>query len=313
MVSTVDASSFVGRDVISMRDFSREAIVYLIDAVDHLARENKPLLQGKILATLFFEPSTRTRLSFESAMHRLGGSVIGFADMRVSSTTKGESLADTIRVVEGYCDVIVIRHPADGSARLAAESTELPVINGGDGTNQHPTQTLLDLYTLRQECGRLDNLKIAFLGDLKYGRTVHSLIETLSYFDCELTLVAPQGLGLPTDLIEDLRERRVTFEERGLLSDVDPDIDVVYTTRIQKERFPDQLEYERVKHTYQLDRRVISSFRKRVILMHPLPRVREIHPELDQYSGAAYFKQAHNGVLVRKTLLALVLGAYREQ
>jgi aspartate carbamoyltransferase catalytic subunit len=246
-------------------------------------------------------------------MHRLGGNVIGFADMRVSSTTKGESLSDTIRVVEGYCDVIVIRHPADGSARLAAEATQLPVINGGDGANQHPTQTLLDLYTLRQECGRLDNLKIAFLGDLKYGRTVHSLIETLSYFDCELTLVAPQGLGLPADLLEDLRERRVSFEERGHLTDADPDIDVIYTTRIQKERFPDQLEYERVKHAYQLDRRMLASFRKNVTLMHPLPRVREIHPELDEYPGAAYFKQAHNGVLVRKTLLALVLGAYREE
>ncbi|MFO0980515.1 MAG: aspartate carbamoyltransferase [Planctomycetota bacterium] len=313
MPRTIESSTFAGRDIISMRDFSRDEILYLLDAVKQFAGEHRPLLEGKILATLFFEPSTRTRLSFESAMNRLGGAAIGFADMRVSSTTKGESLSDTIRVVEGYCDVIVIRHPADGSARLAAEAAQLPVINGGDGTNQHPTQTLLDLYTIQQTRGHLEDLRIAFLGDLKYGRTVHSLIETLSCFGCHLTLVAPPGLGLPTDLMQDLRERGVDLMERELLSDVDPDVDVIYTTRIQKERFPDQLEYERVKHTYQLDRSVLTSFRKDVTLMHPLPRVREIHPELDSYEGSAYFRQAHNGVLVRKTLLALVLGAYREE
>ncbi|MEW6745413.1 MAG: aspartate carbamoyltransferase [Planctomycetota bacterium] len=309
-VGAVQAPRLAGRDMISVRDFTREEILFILGVARQFEQERRPLLQGKVLATLFYEPSTRTRLSFESAMTRLGGSYLGFADMRVSSTTKGESLQDTIRVVEGYCDIILIRHPVEGAARLAAETTKLPVVNGGDGANQHPTQTLLDLYTIRESRGRLEGLKVAFLGDLKYGRTVHSLIEVLAKFGNLFSLIAPPGLGLPRDLLEDLDEAHVQYEAAETLSALDPGVDVIYTTRIQKERFPDALEYERVQNTYHLDRAAISRFRDDVTIMHPLPRVTEIDPELDAHPGSAYFLQARNGVTVRKAILSLLLGVY---
>jgi aspartate carbamoyltransferase catalytic subunit len=298
-----------GRDVISMRDFGPEEIRGLLDRCHEFEKNRRPLLQGKVLANLFFEPSTRTRLSFDAAMKRLGGQTIGFADAISTSISKGESLWDTIRVAECYCDVIVIRHPAEGSARLAAEATQLPVINGGDGGNQHPTQTLLDLYTLQKRTGRVDGLKVAFVGDLKYGRTVHSLIRSLSLFGAELWLVSPPSLKLPPDFTEDLVESGTRHTEVEDLAQVPADVDVLYVTRIQKERFADAVEYERVRTSLQVTPANVQRFGERVTLMHPLPRVNELHAALDSHPGAAWFEQARNGVVVRETLLALVLGA----
>lgn len=305
------AQAFVGRDIISMRDFSKEEILYILDLAERFEHQDEPLLAGKILANLFFEPSTRTRLSFQAAIGRLGGTSIGFADAGMSSVSKGESLADTIRVVENYCDILVIRHKFEGAARLAAESTSLPVINGGDGSNQHPTQTLLDLYTIRKLHGQIEGLRVAFLGDLRYSRTVHSLIETLGRFDCKLVLVSPPQLRLPSDLLDDLATHGVRCREEFDPSILPMDVDILYTTRIQKERFPDPLEYERVKNAYQLDRRSLAVYPTTVTVMHPLPRVNEISTDLDDYEGAAYFKQARNGITVRKTLLSVLLGAVR--
>ncbi len=309
MPASSTIQSFAGRDLISMRDLKSEAIVHILDLAERFEKTDRPLLTGKILANLFFEPSTRTRLSFQAAMGRLGGTNIGFDDSALSSVSKGESLSDTIRVVENYCDIFVIRHRFEGAARLAAESTSLPVINAGDGSNQHPTQTLLDLYTIRKIHGRIDHLRVAFLGDLKYSRTVHSLIETLGRFSCELVLVSPPTLRIPTDILDELAARGVRCREEFDPTILPMDVDILYTTRIQKERFPDLVEYERVKNAYQLDREAISVYSNTVTVMHPLPRVNEISTDLDDYPGAAYFKQAQNGITVRKTLLSLLLGA----
>jgi aspartate carbamoyltransferase catalytic subunit len=300
-----------GRDLVSMRDISREEILGFLDEAACFEGYDRPILQGKVLGSLFFEPSTRTNLSFASAMQRLGGNVIGFADARISSTAKGESLADTIRVVENYCDIMLIRHPLEGAARLAAESTKRPVINAGDGTNQHPTQTLLDLYTIRQRRGRLDNLKIAFIGDLKYSRTVHSLIETLTHFDNELFLVSPPSLRMPPEFLEDLDARGTVYSEDEDFFSIASDVDILYTTRIQQERFPDPVEYEKVKNAYRIDRASIERIGGSVTVMHPLPRLAEISRDLDSYPGSAYFDQAANGVTVRKAVLSLLLGIGR--
>ena len=303
--------SLAGRDLVSMRDFSREELLAFLDEATRFEGYEQPILRGKVLGSLFFEPSTRTNLSFSSAMQRLGGAVLGFADSKVSSTAKGESLVDTIRVVENYCDIILIRHPLEGAARLAAESTQLPVVNAGDGTNQHPTQTLLDLYTIRQKRGRLDNLKIGFVGDLKYSRTVHSLIETLTHFDNELFLVSPQSLRLPREFLEELDARGTVYSEDENFFSIAPDVDILYTTRIQQERFPDPVEYEKVKNAYRIDRASIERIGGRVTVMHPLPRLNEISRDLDSYPGSAYFDQARNGVTVRKAVLSMLLGVAR--
>jgi len=304
--------SFAGRDLISMRDYKRDELLAFLDEAVKYEDYDKPILQGKVLASLFFEPSTRTHLSFSAAMQRLGGTTLGFADARVSSTAKGESLADTIRVVENYCDLILIRHPREGAARLASETTRLPVINAGDGTNQHPSQTLLDLYTIRQTRGRLDNLKIAFIGDLKYSRTVHSLIETLTHFDNEIFLVSPQSLRMPPEFIEDLDAGGTVYTEDEDFFSIASDVDIIYTTRIQQERFPDPIEYEKVKNAYRIDREAIERIGGNVTLMHPLPRLNEISTDLDDYPGSAYFDQAKNGVTVRKAIISLLLGVSRE-
>lgn len=302
---------FKNRDIISIRDFSKDELIYILEVAKRFERFNKPILNSKILATLFFEPSTRTRLSFESAMVGLGGKVLGFAEAGVSSAAKGESLHDSIKVIEGYCDVIVMRHPIEGAARVAAESTIRPVINGGDGANQHPTQTLLDLYTIKKEKGKISGLNIGFIGDLKYGRTVHSLTDALSKFNCNLFFVSPDSLKMPKDLLEELDENGTKYIETDDLNSVSGDIDVLYATRIQKERFPDPLEYERVKHSYVLGKDMLKSMKSDIKIMHPLPRVNEISTNLDEYQQAVYFKQAHNGVIVRKALLSLVLGKTR--
>ena len=300
------AHGFRGRSVVSAEDFSKDDLLYLLDAATFFERDVGPRLSGRVLGTLFFEPSTRTRLSFESAMHRLGGSALGFADAKMSSLSKGESLADTIRVVESYCDAIVIRHPMEGAARLAAETAHIPVINGGDGSNQHPTQTFLDLYTIRKATGRLDRLKVGFFGDLRYSRTVHSLAKALLHFDVELSFIGPEMLRLPEELRAHLAASgRLGSEVEGLPDA--GDLDVLYVTRIQKERFPDPADYEKIKHGYRLDRAAAEKFGPDLKILHPLPRVTEVDPDVDALAGALYFEQAKNGVTVRKALLSLIL------
>src|SRR5262245_24824016 len=304
------ARGFFGRHVVSAEDFAKDELLHLLDASAYFEHDTRPRLAGRILGTLFFEPSTRTRLSFESAMHRLGGSVVGFADAKMTSQTKGESLADTIRMVECYCDAIVIRHPSEGAARLAAETARIPVINGGDGSNQHPTQTFLDLYTIRKATGRLDGLRVGFFGDLRYSRTVHSLAKALLHFDVEQTFVGPPMLGLPADLRTAVRDARRLGREVATLDDLLPDgrpLDVLYVTRIQKERFPDPSDYERMKHAYRLDRATAERFGPDLKILHPLPRVTEVATDVDDLPGALYFEQAKNGVTVRKALLSLIL------
>jgi aspartate carbamoyltransferase catalytic subunit len=300
------AHGFRGRSVVSADDFSKDDLLHLLDASAFYEGDVGPRLRGRVLGTLFFEPSTRTRLSFESAMHRLGGAVLGFADAKMSSWSKGESLADTIRVVESYCDAIVLRHPMEGAARLAAETARIPVINGGDGSNQHPTQTFLDLYTIRKATGRLDGLRVAFLGDLRYSRTVHSLAKALLHFDVDLVFVGPGMLRLPDDLREGLKARGRLGAEVETLEDAGA-LDVLYVTRIQKERFPDPTDYEKVKNAYRLDRATAERFGPDLKILHPLPRVTEVAPDVDGLPGALYFEQARNGVTVRKALLSLIL------
>jgi aspartate carbamoyltransferase catalytic subunit len=300
-----------GTDIISVRQFKADELRTLLDVVERFEGPSPPLLDGKVLAALFFEPSTRTRLSFESAMMRLGGKALGFADEKMSSTSKGESLGDTIRMVEGYCDLIVIRHPREGAARLAAEATTRPVINGGDGSNQHPTQTLLDLYTIRRRCGRVHGLKVGFLGDLKYGRAAHSLIEALAMLGNEMVLISPPTLRLSERRTAELDEMHAEWSETDDMYEAVKDVDVLYVTRIQQERFGDPFEFERVKNAYQIDLSIVDKGKPGMIVMHPLPRVNEIHPSLDASPQAAYFEQAKNGVTVRKTLLAVLMGAVK--
>lgn len=302
--------SFRGRSIISMNDFSRDDIIRILEVVKKIEakKDKRTLLQGKVMASLFFEPSTRTRLSFEAAMHRLGGSVVGFADPNVSSAKKGETLHDTAKMVESYADVIVVRHPQDGAARLMADATRKPVINAGDGTNQHPTQTLLDLYTIKKSHGRITDLHVVMVGDLKYGRTVHSLALALAKFGCRMSFVAPPLLRLPQHYLDELRRQGAAYEEYSRIEEVIGDADVLYMTRIQRERFPDAEEYNKVKDAYALHAGMLSSARKNLRIMHPLPRVNEIHRDVDTLPYAHYFEQAANGIPVRQALLALVLG-----
>jgi len=301
---------FQGADVISMRDFSEEEILFILDYASRFEAASAPILQGKILATLFYEPSTRTRLSFESAMIGLGGSVMGFTDAAVSSAAKGESERDTAKMIEGYADAMVIRHPLEGSARAAAEGADIPVINGGDGTNQHPTQTFLDLYTILKNKQTLRGLHVGFLGDLKYGRTVHSLAEALSHFDCRMYFIAPEMLRMPAHILSELDRHGIIYSETENLYGVSRELDILYVTRIQKERFPDPLDYEKVKNVYILNEKLLEHVKPELKILHPLPRVNEIDPALDRYPQAEYFQQSKNGVTVRKALLSLVLGVH---
>jgi aspartate carbamoyltransferase catalytic subunit len=309
----VNAEDFIGRDVISIRDFSREEIDYILKVageIEHLAKTGSDILKGRIMATLFFEPSTRTRLSFEAAMYKLGGSVIGFSEPEISSIRKGENLADTIRVVENYADVIVLRHPFEGAARFAAEYASVPVINAGSGAEEHPTQALLDLYTILKEKGRIDGLTIALMGDLRYGRTVHSLAYALSLYNVKLLLVSPELLRIRREVLEDIKNRVNVYEHTNI-EDVLPEVDVLYVTRIQKERFPDLAEYAKVKGSYKLDLKVLRKAKSDLIILHPLPRVDEISVEVDSTPFAKYFQQVKNGLVTRMALLALILGAIK--
>ena len=301
---------FAGRDIVSIRDLTREeidCILQMTDLVEPLARRGSDMLRGKILATAFFEPSTRTRLSFESAMYRLGGTCVGFADPKAASVQKGENLADTVRVVENYADVLVIRHPLEGAARLAAEFSSIPVINAGSGAEEHPTQALLDLYTMKRERGAIDGLSVGLVGDLRYGRTVHSLAYALAQYDVKLYLISPDLLRMRRDVLVEV-ETRIRVKESTDLAKTLPDLDVIYMTRIQKERFADLAEYEKVKGSYRLDAAELASAKREAIVMHPLPRVDEISADVDGTSHAKYFKQVWYGLLTRMTLISLVLG-----
>lgn len=299
------------RHIISMRDFSRDEI----DGILTKAKEFEPiakgkksdLLSGKLLATLFYEPSTRTRLSFETAMKRLGGEVIDLGAIEASSVAKGETLADTIRVIENYADAIVLRHPKEGSARMASEYSRVPIINAGDGAGHHPTQTLLDLYTIMRESS-LSPLKIALVGDLKYGRTVHSLAYALSLYKADMTLVSPAQLRMPDVIKKDLKKQGASISETTSIEDVIGNIDVLYVTRIQKERFPDPAEYQKVAGSYRVTEELLKKAHDNLIVMHPLPRINEIDPAVDKTKYARYFQQSFYGVPVRMALLAMALG-----
>jgi aspartate carbamoyltransferase len=302
-----------GKDILSVRQFDRMQLE-LISGVAHEMEEmvrrvgSFDLLKGKILANLFYEPSTRTSASFTAAMERLGGSVIPINEVRYSSVSKGESLPDTIRTLEAYADVIVLRHPEVGSAALAAKSAHKPVINAGDGIGEHPTQALLDLYTIQEELNHVDGLTITMLGDLKYGRTVHSLARLLSLFNVRLNYVAPDILPFPQDIIVEIKELGIPQQQFSSLDEVLPETDVLYVTRVQKERFEDLELYEKVRNSFIITPETLKKAKDEMIVMHPLPRVGEISMEVDADPRAAYFRQVEYGMYVRMALLAMVLG-----
>ncbi len=302
-----------GKDILSVKQFTREDLEYIF-AVAHEMRVmvervgTFDLLKGKILANLFYEPSTRTSSSFTAAMERLGGSVIPINEVRYSSVAKGESLPDTVRTLECYADVIVLRHPEVGSAAIAAQAARKPVINAGDGIGEHPTQALLDAFTIREELGHIDGLTVTLLGDLKHGRTVHSLARLLSLYKVRLNYVSPDILRMPLELIEELKAKGVEQTEYATLDPCLAETDVLYVTRVQKERFADEAVYESVKDAYIIDKDVMKKAKARMIVMHPLPRVGEIDPAIDDDPRAAYFRQMEYGLYVRMALLAMVLG-----
>lgn len=308
--------SFKGLDFVSIRDFSREQIEHILKVADKMVpiakgEERSVLLEGHVLGSLFYEPSTRTRLSFEAAMARLGGRSLGFDEPRGASVAKGETLADTVRMIDSYSDVIVLRHPQEGAARLAAQFAEKPVINAGDGAGQHPTQTLLDLFTMRKEKKNLEGQHVVIVGDLKYGRTVHSLSEALAVFGAKITFVAPPTLQIPKEHLKQIEAMGEKPKMSNSLEDVIKDADVLYVTRIQKERFPDPAEYQKVAGAFRIDLQMLRDVKRDLIIMHPLPRVAEIAPEVDRTEHARYFEQAFNGVPVRMAIVGLVLGGLK--
>ncbi len=304
---------FYGKDILSVAQFTREDVEYIFGVaramrtmVAHVGTAS--LLKGKILANLFYEPSTRTQASFMAAMQRLGGSVIPISEVRYSSVSKGESLPDTVRTLECYADVICLRHPEEGSAAIAAAAAHKPIINAGDGIGEHPSQALLDLFTIAQELGGVDGLTITMLGDLKFGRTVHSLARLASLFGTKLNLVSPEILRMPAGIVRELTDRGISLAEHDTLGTLIENSDVVYVTRVQKERFSDSDSYERLKHAFVVDAEVMKRAKPKMALMHPLPRVGEIHPDVDRDPRAAYFRQMECGLYVRMALLAMVLG-----
>ncbi|MGI0092157.1 MAG: aspartate carbamoyltransferase [Nitrososphaerales archaeon] len=307
---------FYKRDVLSMKDFHREEMELLFATSDRLVemkyREKVALGEGRILGIMFFEPSTRTRLSFESAMASIGGISVGFSETRTTSMEKGESLADTVRVVEANSDVLVLRHSNEGAARFAAEIAVKPVISGGTGTEEHPTQAMLDIYTILKEKKNIDGLRIGIVGDLRYGRTVYSLIYGLAKFDVKIDLVAPSGLKIRKEATHDLgkipgRSKTIEMTEHENLNEILPEVDVLYVTRIQRERLPDEQEYEEVRGSYFLDAEHVKSMKQDAMIMHPLPRIDEIRPDVDSTVQARYFKQMQYGRMVRAALLSLIL------
>ncbi len=297
------------KSLVSINDFTKAEHIKILDLAEEF--EKKPtqkILDRFVIATLFFEPSTRTRLSFESAINRLGGKIVGFADTSSTSVQKGETLKDTIKMASNYSDLIVMRHPNEGSARFASEVSSVPIINAGDGANQHPTQCLLDLYSIRKTQGKLENLNVAFVGDLKYGRTVHSLTHALTNFNCTYHLVSPPELVLPDSVKKHISEKKLKYFEYTSLEEVIPKVDILYMTRIQRERFADPLEYEKVKNSYILRNEMLGNSKNNLKILHPLPRVNEISIDVDNSPKAYYFQQALNGVYVRQALLSYILG-----
>ncbi|MGD8474897.1 MAG: aspartate carbamoyltransferase [Anaerolineae bacterium] len=306
-------SGFYGQDIISVRQFSRDNLSYIFGVADEMRAIVKrvgssDLLKGHVLACVFYEPSTRTSSSFIAAMSRLGGSVIPINEVRYSSVTKGESLPDTIRTLESYADVIVLRHPDVGASQVAAEYARKPIINAGDGVGEHPTQALLDLYTIRAELGRIDGLHVAMVGDLRYGRTVHSLARLLCRYDVKMTFISPEILRLPLDVMNEVKDQGKDVRETYDVHEAIADLDVLYVTRVQRERFADQAQYEAVKDYYVITPELMERAKQNTIIMHPLPRVSEISYALDDDPRAAYFRQMENGMYIRMALLAAVLG-----
>jgi len=306
-------AEWYGKDIISVKQFNRNDLEYIFGVAHEMRGMVErigtfDLLKGKILANLFYEPSTRTSSSFTAAMERLGGSVIPINEVRYSSVTKGESLTDTVRTLECYADVIVLRHPETGSAAIAAKAARKPVINAGDGIGEHPTQALLDAFTIKEELGRFDTLTVTMLGDLKYGRTVHSLARLLSLFNVKLNYVSPDILKMPKEVMDEVAAKNVPQAEFDSLEKALPESDVLYVTRVQKERFEDPSEYEKVKGAYVIDPEIMKDAKQDMIVMHPLPRVGEISVDFDDDPRAAYFRQMEYGLYVRMALLAMVLG-----
>ncbi len=300
-------NSLYQKHIVSITDISRAEIEAVISLAEELKKNPRDdLLKNKIIASCFFEPSTRTRLSFESAVQRLGGTITGFAEAGITSAKKGESLADSIRIISGYSDAIVMRHPKEGAARLASEFSDVPVINGGDGANQHPTQTLLDLFSIKETQGKLDGLSVALVGDLKYGRTVHSLAQALSLFNAHFYFVAPKQLAMPDYICAELENKGIKFSLVDKLEDAIPQVDVLYVTRMQRERF-DEAEFKKIQGKYILTAEMLGNARENMKILHPLPRVDEITVDVDKTPHAYYFQQGKNGVYARQALLSLVL------
>ena len=297
------------KHLISITDFNKEEYIKILDSAEDFEKQPvQDIATGKVVATLFFEPSTRTRLSFESAANRMGASVIGFTDASSSSTSKGESLSDTIKTVSCYADLIVMRHPLEGAARLASEVASVPIINAGDGANQHPTQCMLDLYSIRKTQNTLDNLNIALVGDLKYGRTVHSLVEAMCNFNTTFHLISPQSLKLPGSVKMHIKEKQLNYYQYTDIQEAIDKVDILYMTRVQRERFLDIQDYEKVKNAYILEQSMLKKSKPNLKILHPLPRVNEIHTNVDNSNQAYYFQQAQNGVYVRQALIAAILG-----
>lgn len=296
------------KSLVSITDFDVEEYLKILDLAAKFEKNSyRDLLNGKVISSLFFEPSTRTRLSFESAINRLGGRVIGFSDIETTSSTKGETLHDTIKIISNYCDLIVMRHPLEGAAKYASEVSNVPIINAGDGANQHPTQTLLDMYSITKTQGTLNNLSIALIGDLKYGRTVHSIIMAMKYFNPTFHFVAPPELALPNEYKNILKENNISFYEHTDMQSVLNDADIVYMTRVQKERFSDLMEYEKTKNMYILRNDMLINTKKNMRILHPLPRVNEIQQDVDENPKAYYFEQARNGVFTRQAIISYLL------
>jgi len=297
------------RSLVSIDDLTTHEVLKVLDDAAEFEKDPvQKLLEGKVIATLFFEPSTRTRLSFESAINRLGGKIVGFSDAGVSSVSKGETLHDTIKMVSNYSDLIVMRHPIEGSARYASEISSVPVINAGDGANQHPTQTLLDLYSIRKTQGTLENLNIFMVGDLKYGRTVHSLMMAMSRWNTTFNFISPEELKMPEEFKLYLENLGLKYYEHLDFTDIISRADIIYMTRVQKERFSDPIEYEKVKNVYVLKNAMLSNTKPNMRILHPLPRVNEIHTDVDTNPKAYYFEQALNGVYTRQAILCSLLG-----
>jgi len=297
------------KDLISMRDLGKEDILKFMELADAIETGKvKPDLRGKLMAALFFEPSTRTHLSFETAMKRLGGEVISMTGTANTSVSKGETLADTTKVISQYADIIVMRHPLEGAARYVAEVVDIPVVNAGDGANQHPTQSLLDVYTIMKTQNRLENLDICLVGDLKYGRTVHSLVYALSFFNPRFYFVSPENLRMPEHFLSDFEKRGIRYSEHNNIEEVVGKVDILYMTRIQRERFADLHEYEKVKNLYILNAAMLTNVKDNLKVLHPLPRVNEITTDVDTTKYAHYFEQTKNGVYVRQAILTSLLG-----